>query len=246
MSKQSRREFLKTGALSTLLLGSGVAIAGGCEAIRQRGKTKNIIFMVSDGMSAGTLQMADTFLRRRDGRPSNWIRLLEENIVRRGLMDMASADRIVTDSSAASSSWGCGRRINNGAVNIDPDGNHHKPILPIFRDAGKATGLVTTTEITHATPAGFAANVESRGQGEDIAVQYLEREVDVLLGGGNNHYDAEIRSDELDLYEQHRQAGYFVAKTKEELMGGRAAEGKVLGVFTNGHLPYTLDHLHSD
>jgi len=245
MSKQTRRDFLKTGALSTLLLGSGVAIAGGCEAIRQRGKTKNVIFLVSDGMSAGTLQMADTLLQRRDGRASNWIRLLEDNTLRRGLMDMASADRIVTDSSAASSSWGCGRRINNGAVNIGPDGTHHKPILPIFRDAGKATGLVTTTEITHATPAGFAANVESRGQGEDIAVQYLEREVDILLGGGNNHYDAEIRSDELDLYEQHRQAGYFVAKTKEELMGGRAAEGKVLGVFTNGHLPYTLDHLNT-
>jgi alkaline phosphatase len=36
-----------------------------------------------------------------------------------------------------------------------------------------------------------------------------------------------------------------VAKTKEELMGGNAAEGKVLGVFTNGHLPYTLDHLNT-
>ena len=245
MSKQTRREFLKTGALSTLLLGSGVAVAGGCEAIRQSGKTKNVIFLVSDGMSSGTLQMADTFLRRRDGRPSNWIRLLEDNTLRRGLMDMASADRIVTDSSAASSSWGCGHRINNGGVNIGPDGTHHKPLLPIFRDAGKATGLVTTTEITHATPAGFAANVESRGQGEDIAVQYLEREVDFLLGGGNNHYDTEIRSDNRDLYEEYRQAGYFVAKSKDEVMGGRASEGKVLGVFTNGHLPYTLDHINT-
>ena len=246
MSHQTRRDFLKTGALSTLLLGSGIAIAGGCNAINRSGKTKNIIFLVSDGMSAGTLQMADTMLRRRDGRPSNWIRLLEESTLKGGLMDMASANRIVTDSAAAAASWGCGHRVNNGALNIGPDGTHYKPIQSVFRDAGKATGLVTTTEITHATPAGFAVNVESRGQGEDIAVQYLEREVDVLMGGGNNHYDPEMRGDERDLYEEHRQAGYFVAKTKGELMGGNASEGKVLGIFTNGHLPYTLDHLNTD
>jgi alkaline phosphatase len=246
MSNQSRRDFLKTGALSTLLLGSGIAIAGGCDAIRQRGKTKNVIFLVSDGMSAGTLQMADTMLRRRDGRPSNWVRFLENSTFKRGLMDMASADRIVTDSAAASASWGCGHRVNNGALNIGPDGTHHKPVVSVFRDGGKSTGLVTTTEITHATPAGFASNVESRGMGEEIASQYLEREVDILLGGGNNHYDPDMREDGRDLYEEHRQAGYFVAKTKAELMGGNASEGKVLGIFTNGHLPYTLDHLNTD
>ncbi len=242
MSKPTRREFLKTGALSTLFLGSGLAVAGGCEAIRQKGKTKNVIFMVSDGMSAGTLTLADVMLRRHHGRPSNWVRLLEEGKVNRGLMDMASADRIVTDSAAAAASWGCGHRVNNGALNIGPDGTHHKPVLPVFRDAGKATGLVTTTELTHATPAGFAANVESRAMGETIAEQYLERRIDILLGGGHNHYDPEQREDGRDLYEEHRQAGYYVAKTKSELMNGNAAEGQVLGVFTNGHLPYTLDH----
>ncbi len=246
MSHQTRRDFLKTGALSTLLLGSGIAIAGGCDAISRRGKTKNIIFLVSDGMSAGTLQMADTMLRRRDGRPSNWVRLLEDSTLKRGLMDMASADRIVTDSAAAAASWGCGYRVNNGALNITPDEVHRKPILPLFKESGKATGLVTTTEMTHATPAGFAANVESRGMGETIAEQYLEREIDVLMGGGNNHYDPEMREDGRDLYEEHREAGYFVAKTKGELLAGDPTEGKVLGIFTNGHLPYTLDHLNTD
>lgn len=245
MSKPTRRDFLKTGALSTFLLGSGIALAGGCSAIQNRGKTRNVIFMVSDGMSAGTLQMADTYLRRQHGRPSNWIRLLEENVLRRGLMDMASADRIVTDSAAASASWGCGHRVNNGSLNIGPNGTHHKPLVPIFRDAGKRTGLVTTTEITHATPAGFAVNVESRGMGEEIAAQYYDRKVDILLGGGNQHFDAERRSDERDLYNDFLEAGYHVAKTKDELLSG-AQESHILGVFTNGHLPYTLDHLHSD
>ena len=245
MSQPTRRDFLKTGALSTFLLGSGIALAGGCSAIQNRGKTRNVIVMVSDGMSAGTLQMADTYLRRQHGRPSNWIRLLEENVLKHGLMDMASANRIVTDSGAASSSWGGGHRVNNGSLNVGPDGTHHKPLLPIFRDSGKRTGLVTTTEITHATPAGFTVNIEDRGDGEKIAEQYLERKVDILLGGGNRHFDAERRSDERNLYADFQGEGYFVARNKDELLPG-AQESHILGVFTNGHLPYTLDHLHSD
>lgn len=236
---------MKTGALSTLLLGSGIVITGGCNAIRQPGKAKNVIFLVSDGMSSGTLQMADTYLRRNEGRPSHWIRLLEENVLKRSLMDMASADRIVTDSAAASVSWACGYRVNNGSVNITPDGTHQTPILPIFRDAGKSTGLVTTTEITHATPAGFAANVEHRSQAEEIAVQYLEREIDLLLGGGNNHLSSEHREDERDLYTDFGNAGYTIARTKGELFSGDSEEGRLLGIFSNGHLPYTLDHVNT-
>ncbi len=245
MSHQSRRDFLKTGALSTILLGSGIALAGGCSAVQSRGKTKNVIFLVSDGMSAGTLTMADLMMRRRDGYPSNWVKMLQEGTIRRGLMDMASANRIVTDSAAAAVSWGCGHRVNNGSLNITPDGIHRKPLLPIFRDAGRSTGLVTTAEITHATPAGFAANVESRAMGEEIAEQYLQREVDFLLGGGNRHYHSDQREDGIDLYEKHRQAGYLVARTKSELMNGNPAEGKVLGVFSDSHVPYTLDHLNT-
>lgn len=244
MSKPTRRDFLKTGALSTLFLGAGAAV-NGCSPVQAQGSARNVIFMVSDGMSSGTLTMADVMLRRRDNRPSNWIRNYEEARLRRSLMDMASANRIVTDSSAASSSWGCGHRINNGAVNIGVNGERHTPVLPIFRDAGKSTGLVTTAEITHATPAGFAANVESRSEGEEIASQYLEREVDLLLGGGNRHFDASMRSDGRDLYAEFESQGYHVARHKDDLQVQAARDGKLVGTFSNGHLPYTLDHVNT-
>jgi len=239
MKKQTRRDFLKTGAMSTMLLGTGMFVGPACTTVREKGEAKNIIFLVSDGMSAGTLTMADVMRRRQEGRVSNWIRLYEEGTVRRGLMDMAAADAIVTDSAAAAASWGCGHRVNNGYLNIGPDGTHHKPIQSIFRDAGKATGLVTTTEITHATPAGFAANVESRNYGETIAEQYLEREVDLLLGGAHRHLSGDLREDGADLYEQFRQKGYHIARQKSEMEAGN---GRLLGVFSNGHLPYSLDH----
>lgn len=211
----SRRDFLKTGALSSFALGSG-AIFNGCSPSSGgtgddiTGTAKNVIFLVSDGMSMGTLSMADHMLRRRDGRASNWIKLYEEQRVKRGFMDVASNNSIVTDSSASSSAWGCGNRINNGAVSMGPDGETYQTILETFRDAGKATGLVTTTEMTHATPAGFATNVPSRYMAQEIAQQYLEREYDLLLGGGNVHFNSDDRDDGRDLYSEFESKGYNV------------------------------------
>ncbi len=241
----SRRDFLKTGALSGLFLG-GATLATGCNGAQQtdrwKGRAKNIIFMVSDGMSHGTLQMADLMRRRMEGRPSTWIRLLEENKANRALMDMTTGNSNVPDSAAAASSWGSGRRLTNGRVNMLDDGRESTPILPIFKNANRKTGLVTTTRITHATPAGFAANVMERGMEDEIAEQYYEREIDLMLGGGDVHFNSENREDGRDLYSDFAGKGYHVVKTKNELNGLNRGDGRVLGIFTDHHLPYELDH----
>ena len=243
----SRRDFLKTGALSALSLGAGglAATANGqnrtnTEAIETPGQAKNIIFLVTDGMSAGTLTMADLYLRRHHDRRSHWIRLYEEGLVQHGLMDMASANSIVTGSAAGASAWGSGHRINNTAVNIGPDGKEHQPILEIFRNAGKSTGLVTTTRITHATPSGFAINMPSRWMEDDIAAQYLERDYDVLMGGGRRHFVPDSRDDGKNLLDGFRAKDYTVAESKDDLAGWNRT-GRFLGIFFDSHLPYVLD-----
>lgn len=241
MSDINRKEFLKTSALSSLFLGSGLFMANGSTPVQRSGEAKNIIFLVSDGMSAATLQMTDSLLKRMEGRTSNWIQLYDEDYAKRALMDMASADRLVTGSAAASSSWGSGHRVKNGTVNVGENGEEYKAIIPIFRDAGKATGLVTTTEITHGTPAGFVANVEQRWMQETIAEQYLEHEVDLLLGGGNRHFASEVREDGKDMYEEYRKKGYSIVRTKPELKALNELPDKILGIFYESHLPYSLD-----
>lgn len=245
----SRRTFLRTGAVSAVLIGSGLLTT---DAIRSATKPKeidegarNIIFLVSDGMSSGTLTLADLMLRRRDGRASHWIQLYDRADVRRGLMDMASLDSVVTDSAAAASSWGCGHRINNGGVNWGPNGEEFTPILRYFSNAGKSTGLVTTTRITHATPAGFAANVPQRGMEDEIAVQYLERKIDVLLGGGSRHFEKARRRDSRDLYAEYTKAEYHVVRKKQDLFNLPNDQKRILGTFYDDHVPYTLDHLHT-
>lgn len=247
----SRRDFIKTSALSSLLTGPFILSSCGNSGTTngrngRNGKVKNIIFMVSDGMSIGTLTAADHMLQRQYNRQSEWMRIYRENRAHRSLMDMASLDSIVTGSASAASSWGCGKRINNGAVNMGPDGEEYTPILPIARDAGKSTGLVTTTEITHATPAGFSANVPERWQQENIARQYVEREFDVMLGGGRQHFDPDTREDGQDLFGELEEKGYQILQSRDQLMQYRGSDARVLGTFYDGHVPYTLDQLNID
>ncbi len=248
----NRRDFLKAGALSSLF--AGPAILTGCgttDGVATNGsngssKAKNIIFLVSDGMSTGTLSMADHMMQRQYNKESTWMKLYRENRAHRSLMDMASLDSIVTDSAAAAASWGCGNRLNNGSLNIGPNEEEFRPVLPIFRDAGKATGLVTTTEVTHATPAGFSANVPQRGMQDEIAEQYYERDFDVILGGGYRHFDPDEREDGRDLFADFEAKGYQVVRSKGQLMNYRGSDDKVLGTFYRGHVPYTTDHMSID
>lgn len=205
-------------------------------------RAKNIIFMVSDGMSTGTLTLADLMLQRKEGRQSTWMSLYNKGTATRALMDTASANALVTDSAAGSSSWGGGVRVNNGALNVNPDGSFNKPILQKFKEAGKSVGCVTSVPITHATPAGFCVNVASRGDQSIIAEEYLKLEFDVMMGAGSEFFSAEDRKDRVDLFRKFSQKGYSVVKNKKELQSLSSSDTKpILGVFHKDGLPYVVD-----
>ena len=147
---------------------------------------------------------------------------------------------MVTDSAAGSSSWGGGVRVNNGALNVGPDGTSYKPILQKFKERGKAVGCVTTVPITHATPAGFSVSTKSRGSQEEIANIYLNLKFDVMMGGGSEFFSAEKRKDKRDLFAEFVANGIQVARTKVEMENCKAGV-PMLGVFHEDGLPYMLD-----
>lgn len=130
--------------------------------------------------------------------------------------------------------------MNNGSINIAPDGRPCTPIMQLARAAGLGTGLVTTATITHATPAGFAAQLPARAGEGAIAGQYLALGVDVLLGGGTRFFDPARRPDRRDLFAEYARAGYHVGRDRAALRQAPTA-GRLLGVFADGHLPYSLD-----
>lgn len=244
-----RRKFFQTTALSAL--GSSFILPlQGCTPTQSivngsgKGKkAKNIIFMVSDGMSSGTLNMADLFRRRKEGEGSHWLNLYRNQRVTRGLMDMASASSLVTDSAAASSSWGGGMRVKNGRLNIGANGEEYLPIWQKFKKSGKKVGCVTTVPITHATPAGFCITSKSRGVQQEIAEKYLALRFDVMMGGGAKHFSD--RKDGRNMFEEFKLGGYTVVNNKTDMFAADNSK-PILGVFDSDGLPYELDRLNDN
>jgi alkaline phosphatase len=239
----ARRDWLKTaglGGAAAVLTGRQLA-AETTAAPAQ--KVRGVVFMVSDGMSPGVLTLAEAFSKLTRQRGTRWWQLLNDRNAARGLMDTASANSMVTDSAAASSSWGGGQRVNNGAINVSPAGKEITPIAALLKKkANTRIGLVTTATVTHATPAGFAASIPSRNSEPGIASQYLDR-VDVILGGGSGFFEAKQRPDKRDLKGDFIKAGYQFVNHRDDLLASR--EKKLLGTFTRGHLPFSIDRDHN-
>lgn len=234
-----RRSFFRNGALAA----AGTTLFSGHEVLANRfsnKKAKNIIFLVSDGMSTGTLHMANLYCERTFGKSSHWISLYKERRATRALMDTQSANSIVTDSAAASSAFGGGFRVNNGSLNVGPEGKENMPIWQKFKKKGKKAGVVTSVTATHATPAGFCVTSKSRSAEPEIAEDYLRLGIDVVMGGGDEHFNAEHRKDKKDLYSAYKTSGYQVARSREELLN-TADNRPLLGIFSQGGIPYAID-----
>ena len=197
-----------------------------------RRRAHNIIFMVPDGMSIGTFTMADMMREVQGLGPSHWRRLWSRPDARRAMCTTYPADGWVTDSAAAASAWGIGRKVDNGAINFTPDGKAPEPIGRSAMKLGKTLGLVSTTRITHATPAAFVANVPKREFEPDIAEQILARGVSVALGGGSKYVPDDLLAKHSDVR---------VVRTADELLSARTKPGRLLGLFSEDHCPYEIE-----
>lgn len=162
-------------------------------------QVKNVIYLIGDGMGFGAV----TSLLLSEDEATGF----EEAPVI-GLSETCSADNYVTDSAAGGTALATGTRTNNGFVGADPDGKQLTSILRKAQALGKKTGIVVNTTLTEATPAAFYAGVTSRKMVFDIAKQFTENEVDVAIGGGQDHFYN--RPDSLDLTATLIEKGYDV------------------------------------
>ena len=234
----SRRGLLRGGLLAAGTAAFAAPASRVSAMSARRDAPRNVILVVSDGMSASVPGMAEDFSKLvRSGQGTRLVSLADEAETAQGILTTASLHSPVTDSAAASSAWASGSLVANGSLNYLPDGTRLAPIGPLAQDAGRRVGLVTTTRITHATPAGFAAVVPSRNLEDAVAEQLLG--IDVLMGGGRRHFDASKRADRADLLATFRAAGYSIATDASEL--GQPKAGPFLGLFDDSHLPMSID-----
>jgi len=220
----------KTTLLLFLILGVSLISCFPVKKSRSRDtpEIRNIVFMIGDGMGLTTVYAAMTV----SDHPLNIERC---NIT--GLQKTFSSDEYITDSAAAGTALATGNKTNNGVIGMDSQGNRVKSILEIAEENGLSTGLVSTSPITHATPASFIAHQPSRENYEDIALDFLKTDIDVFIGGGIEHFSK--RKDKLNLLDSLKFRGYEVDTTMNMVL--KSASMKLAGLIAPINTPYRLN-----
>jgi alkaline phosphatase len=191
-------------------------------------EVRNIILMIGDGMGLSTVYAAMTV---------SPVSLNFERCKFTGFSKTFSLTDYITDSAAGGTALSSGRKTKNGVLGQDTLGNKFNSILEIAEERGLATGLVSTSSITHATPASFIAHVANRDAYEEIALEFLKTDIDVFIGGGINHFGH--RADKHNLLDSLRNHGYEVDTTLESILSSKSL--KLAGLNTPEHNPFRLN-----
>lgn len=125
-----------------------------------------VVLLIGDGMGVNQLAVAEIYSREVLNK-----KLAIRAMPRVGVTTTHSFDSKITDSSSAATALFGGQKINNGVLNILPDGKQVESLLLSMKQTGKSLGIVTTTRVTHATPAGMYAITPHRDNENEIAVQ---------------------------------------------------------------------------
>ncbi len=262
--------------IASLISGAALtttALISGCQSTdsqtaEEPAKIKNVIMMIGDGMGpqqVGLLQEYATNAPNSvyEGQPTGISKFMDSGYV--GLSQHNPAYNIVVDSASSASQLATGVPSPSESVGLDAKGNPAETALELAKKHGKATGLVSDTRLTHATPASFAAHKPHRSLENSIAEEMLATEVDVMLSGGLRHWIPKSandkagelhqqltartggtvkikskRKDDKNLLTAAEQAGYTVALTRKELEA--AKDDKVLGLFAYSGMADGIQH----
>ena len=236
---------------------------------------KNIVFFLGDGMGLTTMTAARIYQAGETGE------LTMDTLPETAFIKTFSADAQVTDSAPSMAAYMTGVKMNNEVISMTPETSAYDPVtlkdylsgaadsgcpatgngkpvgtmLELAKSSGMGTGVVTTTRITHATPAVTYSHICHRDAENNIAAQAvpggagynsaLLDGIDVMFGGGLRHFQPKAttgsgRTDSRDLVAEMKTAGYSYAANKSDFDKLPAA-GKLLGLFTSSHMSYDLD-----
>ena len=218
---------------------AATAVMAWCTAF---GATPKYVFLfIGDGMSVPQRMTAEEF-SRKSGAGSLAMNALPFSAMTR----TCSADSLVTDSAAAATAIACGAKTKNHYSGVDPEGKPVYSSAVAAKKAGVKVGIVTTVTITHATPAGFYAHRNNRGDAYGISIDLADSGFDFFAGGGldvnpQNSQKHRQYAEYGDAYEYVRSKGYKIVETKDQFLALKPGDGKVFTKFTNSALEYTID-----
>lgn len=190
---------------------------------------KNIILLIGDG--TGLAQIYAGFTANRGS-------LNMFNMGTVGLSITTAVDKYITDSAAGATAFSTGTKTRNRYIGVDSAGVRLTTIAEILKTRGYHTTIASSGDITDATPASFYAHQIDRRMSEEIAGDFMQSNVDILIGGRKDSFVA--RKDNVNLFQQLQRKGYAVSDNLaaldtittsrfviiDDAAGNRAADGR--------------------
>jgi alkaline phosphatase len=255
--------------LAALLLATA-AVPAFAEEAPAEPRAKNVILFIGDGMGISTITAARIYEAQKRGETGEENSLSFEKFDHVALVKTYNTNAQVPDSAGTATAMHSGVKTRIGVLGIGPDAEkgvckdalaHPLPLLgEEVKRRGLALGIVTTTRLTHATPASVYSRSADRdweadaaipddqqGQGcKDIALQLAEADFDVALGGGTAVFYGKdkggMRADAAaDLPGAWAaRSGGVVVKDAASLVAA-PMDKPVLGIFNPSHLTFMVD-----
>lgn len=222
---------------------------------KSKKRAKNVILFVGDGMSLQARQIARILSKGiTEGRYNDLLNMEKMDNV--AVVTTSGYDAIVTDSANSASAYATGHKSVVNAMGVyedctkDPfdDPKVENIIELVKRTRGMATGIVSTSNITDATPAAMVSHTRRRAEQNFIAQTMLEdkHRPDVILGGGSRHFipmdvPGSKRKDNVDVIKSFEELGYSFSGTKTELENMPQSADKLLGLYQLDNMNVYID-----
>lgn len=216
---------------------------------------KNVILFVGDGMSLQAREIARILSKGiTEGKYNDLLNM--EKLENMAIITTSGYDSIVTDSANSASAYATGHKSVVNAMGVyenctkDPlDDPKVENIIELAkRTRGMATGIVSTANITDATPAAMLAHTRRRAEQNYIAADMLteKHRPDVILGGGSRHFlpkgvAGSKRKDNLDVIKSFEDLGYAFSGSRTELQNTPANADKLLGLYQLNNMDVYVD-----
>ena len=197
-------------------------------------KAKNIILLIADGMSLSQI----TAYRMMKGSLNE--RISMDNFPYSGIVLTHSYNAAVTDSASSATAYSTGFKTNNGVLGLDKDLNVLENLTETIDKFGFVSSLISTSEVTHATPAAFASHVDLRWKTDIISSQMIDSKVAIILGGGRYFFIPEEeggkREDGINLLNEINQSHILLTQKNDLSNISGSLNKQVLGLFADEHL----------
>ncbi len=222
----------------------------------------NVILVIGDGLGINHMSLPMYMNIAEGSRELTYF----ERIINKGECGISLTNPIeglVTGSAAAGTALASGTKTYTQALGVDTCGLPLETTVEMAERKGIATGLITDTGITDATPAAFYAHSVNRDYENNIAAQLVENNnIDIIFGGGAKRFIPQgdflsdyysygdiggfenvksVRNDDKNLFKMLESKDYEIICNKEQLLGLDKNTNQVIGLFSSSGLSARID-----